>query len=169
MDRPDAFDKLLVSRIDKLHSNIKGCMRHLYSEDLIQDTLEQALLCCNSWDKVCQLDTWLFGIYKHLSAQLFVKKQIHNRYLKYKISTDPDEIAYDPFEEITEFKFNTAWLDECYSKEREILEMYLQGKKIQEIADILGKKPDCVKSVKYKAIGQLRKRAIKEYEILCNS
>jgi RNA polymerase sigma factor (sigma-70 family) len=139
-------------------------MPHAYSEDIIEDTLEQALLCCNAWDKVCQLDTWLFGIYKHLSAQRFKKKHIHNRYLNYKISYDPDEKAYDPFEEITELKFNTAWLDECYSKEREILEMYLQGKNIKEIADILGKKPDCVKSVKYKAIGQLRERAVKEYE-----
>lgn len=166
MVRPGAFDRLLVSRIKDFHLEVKGCMPQVYSEDLIQDTLEAALKSWDTWDCTCKLDTWLLGIYKYKVLTSYKKANLHNRFILYKTHLDPDEATYNPSEEITEYKFNPRWLEVCFHCESEVIKMYLRGKMIREIASHLGKQSNTVKSQKVKGIEKMREIAIKEYEAL---
>lgn len=144
--RPAWFDKAVNDNLTTLRKML--IHSSIYDEDVFQDTLEGALKRWYEWDKSCKLTTWLFGRYRNHRLQKLDNIPIYLDDISLNevvfIDTDTDVI--------------TVNLGTLTNPERKFVELLADGKKVSEIAEILGNNPKSVKSYKSKLLAKLQEQ-----------
>lgn len=147
--RPQWFDVELSRNINFLKNIARKCK--IYSDDYIHDALEECMRIWYRWNRSGKLITWMFGVYRNVYIRqckmeiLFKKRE--DEYCRERgnvvyIDAEPDVIKVD--------------LQHLTAHERRFAELLSEGKKVREIAEVLGNTPGSVKSYKYQLITKLR-------------
>ncbi|OFY44596.1 MAG: hypothetical protein A2X18_03200 [Bacteroidetes bacterium GWF2_40_14] len=142
--------------------------RFVDEKDAAADLVQEALLAY--WNRrkefktVIEVKAFLFGTLKNMCLNHLRTKKVHGRYVQKTMeeadrNTEQEEeslvINHAIIEEET-FALLFRALSELPPREKEIMELSLQGKKNQTIADVLSLSVNTIKTLKLRAYRRIR-------------
>lgn len=150
------------------------CQGESEAQDLVQETLYQALKSMKKFKGASSVYTWLYGILLNVNRQ-YIRKKKFLRFPGFSPHVKPDENA-DMQREIEqdldmEKVYSTVFslLKTLAPRHREVLVLrYFEDLKIKEIAEILAVSPGTVKSRLHYAITYLRKKIPQHLNLFAN-
>lgn len=156
--RPRLYDIQLVKNINYLRSIAKN--QEMFDEDVLYDTLEKALRYWYRWDQKFKIISFLWGTYKNtFNVEMASRKKM----TCVSLSEDNYEISSDPVYLDIDNDVIKIDLMNLTSYQRRFVELLSEGKKVREIAQILGSKPSSMKSYKSKFLMKIRDQFMEQY------
>lgn len=158
--QPEAFHYLFKSYYKSL---VYFAMRYVdereVGEDLVQELFAQLWESKSEYLSYNSFRTFLYNSVRNASINYLRHKDVEQKYVSYSLlnAGQDDELDLKVMEEElyrTLFRF----VEELPARRKEIFMLYLQGKKNEEIAILLGVSPETVKTAKKEAVRYIRER-----------
>lgn len=148
------FYKALVAYAMKITANDTA------AEDIVQDVMSGVWQQQNTFTNESQLKAYLYNAVRNHCINFLRHRNVEESYVRHVCSTHEEmHIGPDGQEELfSEEIYRQLFLriDQLPRRQREVLLLYMEGKKLQEIAEALHISRETVKQRKSKGLGILR-------------
>lgn len=143
-----------------VHFSLRYIHKQEVAEDLIQDLFIRLWESNTPFRTYNEFRTMLYTSARNAAINWIKHKEVEEKYISYSlINTEPQEsLDFDIMRDEL-YRLLFQYVEELPRRRREVFKLYLQGKKNEEIASLLGISAETVKTAKKESVRYLRERS----------